>query len=667
VEHIRDHSNYLFPQGMLNVFGNLAVYLRGILANVVLILPWLLLAAALTVWLFPTAAALAQGETAALFSYLPLPVREFDLTLHLLLAFVILLTAWALWRSAPWARSVSDIGLGARLFGSLLLAVLVFAFVEVQPVVLRGLLNAVKSPSGAADNAFSHLKGLTAFFASVGTVVGFFGRFVADALKRAKETPGLMAFVSSVLLKLALYVAGVAAPFVIWVAYLYLCVSAIEPAAWLTRLAHIVFVSGHLVIFLYVIPGLVLLVLSLLLSANANSLHRLYRDRLSKAFLFDPTRRQYITGLPAQIIDGPEASTDLRDADLLPLDQLKVSELSPELAPYHLINTALNIEASKYANRRGRNADFFIFSPLFTGSAATGYVDTKLMEGKSPGLTAGTAMAISGAAASSNMGSDTIKPLAPTLAILNVRLGYWLSNPSKVAGTLNKGWIARLLDRLYFAKEALGLLTEDSETIYLTDGGHIESLGIYELLRRRCKLIIAVDADADPDMSFGSLVNLQRYARIDFGVRLDLPWAPIRDATREASAEILKSGGQPANAPHGPHCALGTIYYPRKNGEETGPSNTGVLLYIKSSLTGDENDYVIEYKRRNPSFPHETTLDQLFSEEQFEAYRNLGFHAVNSAFKLEDKVAMSPEPIKWQGYGTTIALEKRMRDILLFR
>jgi hypothetical protein len=112
---------------------------------------------------------------------------------------------------------------------------------------------------------------------------------------------------------------------------------------------------------------------------------------------------------------------------------------------------------------------------LFTGSAATGFVDTKLMEGKSSGLTAGTAMAISGAAASSNMGSDTIKPLAPTLAILNVRLGYWLSNPGKVAGTLNKGWIARLLDRLYFAKEALGLLTEDSETIYLTDGGHIES------------------------------------------------------------------------------------------------------------------------------------------------------------------------------------------------
>jgi hypothetical protein len=199
----------------------------------------------------------------------------------------------------------------------------------------------------------------------------------------------------------------------------------------------------------------------------------------------------------------------------------------------------------------------------------------------------------------------------------------------------------------------------------LTDGGHIENLGIYELLRRRCKLIIAVDAEADPDMAFGSLVNLQRYARIDFGLRLDVPWAAIRDATKEASDNVLKTGGEPADkAPHGPHCALGTIYYPRKQGHKEDSDSTGVLLYVKSSLTGDENDYVIEYKRRNPSFPHETTLDQLFTEEQFEAYRNLGFHAVNNAFKHVDKVSMNPDPIAWMGEKTTIPLEWRMRVTL---
>jgi hypothetical protein len=48
VQHIRDYSNYLFPRGVLNLFGNIVVYLRGILAKVVLLLPWLTFAAALT-------------------------------------------------------------------------------------------------------------------------------------------------------------------------------------------------------------------------------------------------------------------------------------------------------------------------------------------------------------------------------------------------------------------------------------------------------------------------------------------------------------------------------------------------------------------------------------------------------------------------------------------
>src|SRR5262249_38354156 len=161
-----------------------------IFANVVLILPWLLLAAALTVWLFPTPEALSNGEKVGSLSHLPLGAREFDLTLHLLLVFFILLAGWALWRSAPWARSGSDVGLSARVFGSLLLALLGFAFLELQPVVLLGLSKAVQSTGGVAGSALSYLKGLTAFFASVGTVVGFLSRFVADALKRSKETPG---------------------------------------------------------------------------------------------------------------------------------------------------------------------------------------------------------------------------------------------------------------------------------------------------------------------------------------------------------------------------------------------------------------------------------------------------------------------------------------------
>jgi hypothetical protein len=654
VQHIRDHSNYLFPQGMLNIFGNIAVYLRGIFANVVLLLPWLLLAAALTIWWIGNAKAVT-GTGAA-----------FGLTLDALLAFVIFLALWSLWRSTPWGRNTSDVGPGARFFGSLLVAILIVAFFELQPWVLSRIARSDGSSGGPATIS-SSLKALAGF----GTLVGFLGRFLADILKRAAEKPGFIAFATRIAIKFAMYVAGTAVPLLLWVAYLKLSLwghpDGGAAPAWLTGLASATPLSGGDIPRFYLVAGLAMLVISSLLSANANSLHRLYRDRLSKAFLFDPDKRMAArtSWFSFKRQAGAETTAALHDWDLLPLDNLRVSQLKTDLAPYHLINTALNIEASKYANRRGRNADFFIFSPQFTGSEATGYVETELMENKMTGLTAGTAMAVSGAAASSNMGSATIKALVPTLAILNVRLGYWLPNPAKVAGSLKKALVFQLFDKLYFLKELLGLLSEDSETIYLTDGGHLENLGLYELLRRRCKLIIAIDAEADPDMSFGSLIRLERYARIDFGVRIDLPWAALRDTSRDASAEILKSGGLPPDrASKGPHCALGTIYYPRKKGETDDSNSTGVLLYIKSSFTGDENDYVVDYKRRNPEFPHETTLDQLFTEEQFEVYRALGFHAVDSAFKLVDKVAMKPDPVVWQGAASTIPLEATMHAVL---
>src|SRR6185503_16110116 len=165
---------------------------------------------------------------------------------------------------------------------------------------------------------------------------------------------------------------------------------------------------------------------------NANSLHRLYRDRLSKAFLFDPTPRD------DQAPGRNEASID-QGRDFPQLDQMRLSALSVEHAPYHLINAALNIQGSDYANRRGRNADFFLFSPRHVGSWATGYAATRDFEREAPQLDLATAVAISGAAASSNMGANSIRPLTPTLALLNVRLGYWLKNPRYVRATENSG------------------------------------------------------------------------------------------------------------------------------------------------------------------------------------------------------------------------------------
>ncbi|MBR0718176.1 patatin-like phospholipase family protein [Bradyrhizobium liaoningense] len=417
-----------------------------------------------------------------------------------------------------------------------------------------------------------------------------------------------------------------------------------NPDRWSMTLLGYYRISNNInlpMVLLYVIIAVVLFIVSWLMRPNANSLHRLYRDRLSKAFLFMPE-------MPKRRVAKDVPSID-QGRDFPELD-LKLSQLCPRTAdddgannyrlaaPYHLINAALNIQGSDYANRRGRNADFFLFSPVWTGSEATGYCDTAKLERKETGLDLATAMAISGAAASSNMGANSIKPLTPTLALLNVRLGYWLKNPQYVDDLTRP----QHRSTLYLWAEITGRLYENADAVYLTDGGHIENLGAYELLRRRCKVIVAVDAEADASMNFGSLMTLQRYARIDLGIRIDLPWTQIRDRTRAIMA--LNAGKKAAEASADKsdddaekdhvHVAIGTIDY--------GCDQTGYLVYIKSSLTGDENDYIRDYARRNDTFPHETTGDQFFSEEQFEVYRALGFHMTHGFLHGDHPVAVGP-------------------------
>ena len=140
--------------------------------------------------------------------------------------------------------------------------------------------------------------------------------------------------------------------------------------------------------------------------------------------------------------------------------------------------------------------------------------------------------------------------------------------------------------------------------ILLTDGGHLENLGIYELLRRRCRLILAVDAEQDPKLTFPALVQLERFARIDLDTIISMQWRPIADQTLALSADNR------AHSSAGPHVALGFIDYPPL--VDDGPPERGILVYIKASFTGDENDYVRAYKAAHPNFPHETTGDQFF-------------------------------------------------------
>jgi len=667
IQHIRDNSNYLFPSGRLTLFSNIAIYLRGLIANVLHILPWLLLAAAITIFVKPT----TEDLDIATLLGLPLPAvfeRGFGVSLLVLSVFGAMLLLWGLWRSLELSGWEAEVGSPWTLVCALiLLFLLVTVFCELQPAILRLLFESEHAPKGFFASLDAFVRGLVAALAPFAAAVAFFSRHIAKFLKAGDGKPTFAGIALRVASRAAVYVAGAAVPFLLWIAYLYLSFAGIRDVAgyygpaWIVGLAHGIFGERECAVgWLYLSGFAILFAVSWVLSPNANSLHRLYRDRLSKAFLFDPTT---IQGRPGGANQGVSTSLDVPIADnlmryenfeLAPMDRFKVSDIVTTSTPYHLINTALNIQGSKFANRRGRNADFFMFSPKFVGSSATQFALTKEIEDEVRELDLATAMAVSGAAASSNMGSNSIKALTPTLAILNVRLGYWMKNPRRLTKEDKR---RSLKDYAYFLQELFGLMDETRGEIYLSDGGHVENLGIYELLQRRCRLIIAVDAEADPEMSFGSLVKLQRYARIDMGVLIDLPWAEIRDVTRDASAEIAKSGGlPPQRAPQGPHCSIGTIRYP--------DGRDGILIYVKSSISGDENDDIVDYKRRFPAFPHETTADQLFSEEQFEVYRALGFHAVNEMFGGRNDVCNRPTPIKWEGAALGAAPIKDAKDLL---
>ncbi len=379
---------------------------------------------------------------------------------------------------------------------------------------------------------------------------------------------------------------------------------------------------GHLSWWLYV-AGLAMLLLNFLfLDVNITSMHGFYRDRLSKAYII---RR---SGGDGESEDGSE-SGNCREEDegcnIRHEDTQKMSGLNAEgtFAPYHLINAAMNVPKSTDPDLRGRNTDFFTFSKLYSGSHLTGYCKTSDMEEADRSVNLGTAMAISAAAASPSMGTMTLSYLTFIMTLLNIRLNYWVPNPKYVCSSHDrlkglKRFLFTFAGPKYLLKEIIGDLCDRSIRVNLSDGGHIENLAIYQLLKRRCRLIIAVDGEADPKMNFKGLSTLLRYAKIDMGIDIDIDLEPLRKDPEGISRR---------------QWVMGDITYParRKSGAGSKPEKAK-LLYIKLSIDGDENEYIKAYRREHPDYPHQSTADQFFSESQFEVYRALGEKITDCVF-----------------------------------
>lgn len=275
----------------------------------------------------------------------------------------------------------------------------------------------------------------------------------------------------------------------------------------------------------------------------------------------------------------------------------------------HVINTTLNLVGGDNLAWQQRKAEPFSISPLHSGCFRLGYRNSRDYGGRD-GISIGTAAATSGAAASSNMGYYTTSPvLSLVLTLFNVRLGWWLGNP----GPAGESTFALASPKFSIAPilyEAFGMTNDRNKYVYLTDGGHFENLGIYEMVLRRCHIIVVSDASADGEYRFSDLGNAVRKIRIDLGVPIEFPCVPI------SCESPPKSDGQ------GMYWALGKIRYTCIDKEPN--AKDGVLLYIKPAVYGNEPRDILQYKESYQAFPHQSTADQFFDEPQFESYRMLG-------------------------------------------
>ena len=307
------------------------------------------------------------------------------------------------------------------------------------------------------------------------------------------------------------------------------------------------------------------------LNANLISQHGFYRDRIARAFL-----RHGSDESPPRLseLGGPQSC-----------------------APCHLINTAINLPATLDTRLGERRTESFLLSKLYCGSGPTGYWPTAEIEAVETDFDLASAVAVSAAAAGPNMGAFTVPPLRFLLTQLNIRLGYWFPNPQACA----KGLWWRIRSQpglLALAREAFGLLDERQARVNLSDGGHHENLGLFELLRRRCRVILCVDAEADPELRCAGLIGCMLKARVDLGVRLDVQVAAMATSARRWTVATIDYG-------HG---------------------ERGTLIHLKLGRSGDEPALVVAYAGQHPAFPHQSTADQFFDEGQFEAYRALGQH-----------------------------------------
>lgn len=472
--------------------------------------------------------------------------------------------------------------------------------------------------------------------------------------------------------------------------------------------------AGNPLVFVRLVSALSgALILSILLGRNWPFLNRsalgtLYTDRLTRAYLgasnFD--RYQSSEGGVSDVMAGDDIPQEEYWADR--------GDWHVKGMPIHLVNVTINenIEPRSQIQQQDRKGIGMALGPAGVSAGIRHHVvfhpdnqqrsqyrDVTILPANGfrifeyptnvylgHPLSLGKWVGISGAAFATGMGSRTSLGLSLLTGFFNLRLGYWWnSGIDWRTGLLNLAKRLKALVKLGFKAgrneevrdptptrkleaffkcllpvqaflldEMLARFRGTAERYwYLSDGGHFENLGAYELIRRRLPLIVVVDADADPDYGFADLANLVRKARLDFGA--EIRFLDQSELDSEVSTPVRKFFGtldqlrrgtwaeEPVADPDAArrrlsiaseeerlslaHAALAKVRY------DGNPEPESTLMLIKPTLSGDEPADVRRYHDEHPSFPHQTTAEQFFDEAQWESYRKLGEHIAANLFQ----------------------------------
>ena len=362
-----------------------------------------------------------------------------------------------------------------------------------------------------------------------------------------------------------------------------------------------------------------LLALKVGTSATWMSMHPFYRDRLRSTYLL---RR---TGEGDQTRVEPVEDRDLEFND---------HDGRPDLV---LCGTA-NLSDDELVPS-GRQGAPFLFSARTIGFddpfnlPPGGAVDGATYADTTRDVRISAAIAISGAALAPVMGRENtnVRPFRLVMALCNVRTGVWLPNPYWV-GSISRGRtggrVQRVVTRLGQAtgvpgvgavlREGIGRTSLMSRSVYVTDGGQLENLGLVVALRRRPATVYVLDASGDLPNTFSTLAQAMAMARIDSGVEFQgLQLAPL----------VIDDKGYSSSASSG-----ATIVYD--------DGSTGRLVYVKALVPRDLTWDVEGYRKLDPAFPMTGTEDQLYGEFDFEAYRELGWSVTKAA--LDARLDVEP-------------------------